>query len=67
MISHGQSRRNVESRLLFALTFILVAWAFFVLNTELAIRWNQSAEQSGGSSWQFGQVRKKKESFNFQD
>jgi len=58
-MSHGQSRRNVDSRLLFTLTFILVAWAFFVLNTELAIRWNQSAEQNGGSSWQFGQVRKR--------
>lgn len=39
------------------LLFILIAWALFVLNTELLIRWNQSAEQNEGSSWQFGQVR----------
>jgi len=58
-MSHGQSRRNVDSRLLFTLIFILVAWAFFVLNTELAIHWNQSAEQNRGSSWQFGQVWKR--------
>jgi len=37
------------------LGFILIFWAFFVLNTELLIRWNQVAQN--GSKWQFGQVR----------
>jgi len=39
------------------LFFILIAWAAFVLNTELLIRWNESAAQNGESSWQFGQVQ----------
>jgi len=40
--------------LIFTLFFILIAWAFFVYNTEAII----SANQPGQSmSWQFGQVR----------
>ena len=54
---HGKPTRNIDNELLFTLAFILVVWALFVLNTELAIRWNQSAGQNGASSWQFGQVR----------
>ncbi|KAJ7602559.1 hypothetical protein DFH06DRAFT_1488646 [Mycena polygramma] len=53
---YGTPRALVDGRLLFMLMFITVFWAFFVLNTELVIRWNQPTEAASGSNWQFGQI-----------
>jgi hypothetical protein len=39
------------------LLFIIIFWAFFVLNTELVIHWNQPTQTGSGTNWQFGQVR----------
>lgn len=39
------------------LSFIVIFWGFFVLNTELVIRWNKPADGDDGATWQFGQVR----------
>lgn len=49
-------RPLVDDRLLVMLFFILLLWVFFVLNTELLIRWNHFAVADGGSPWGFGQI-----------
>lgn len=49
-------RRLVDTNLVFMLLFILLFWAFFVLNTELVIRWNQVTTDGSRLNWQFGQV-----------
>ncbi|KAF7344024.1 hypothetical protein MVEN_01691800 [Mycena venus] len=49
-------RRLMDERLLFMLLCIVICWFFFVLNTELVIRWNQPTQADPGSSWQFGQI-----------
>ncbi|KAJ7845796.1 hypothetical protein B0H13DRAFT_2675828 [Mycena leptocephala] len=46
----------VDWDLLFTLCCIIVFWAFFVLNTELVIRWNQPNQAESGPRWQFGQI-----------
>ncbi|KAJ7432695.1 hypothetical protein FB451DRAFT_1572945 [Mycena latifolia] len=51
-----RSRALINYRLLFMLFCIVISWAFFVLNTELAIHWNQPTQADAGPSWQFGQI-----------
>ncbi|KAF8800986.1 hypothetical protein BYT27DRAFT_7148103 [Phlegmacium glaucopus] len=53
---YGDPRPLVDAALLFMLGFILLFWAFFVLNTELVIRWNQVAQNGSRLNWQFGQI-----------
>ncbi|KAJ6554324.1 hypothetical protein B0H19DRAFT_1153163 [Mycena capillaripes] len=55
-IHYGTPRALIDGRLLFMLLFIIIFWAFFVLNTELVIRWNQPTQAGSGASWQFGQI-----------
>ncbi|KAJ7108927.1 hypothetical protein C8R43DRAFT_1139856 [Mycena crocata] len=52
---YGSPRALIDGRMLFMLLFILVFWAFFVLNTELVIHWNQPPGGDFGLTWQFGQ------------
>jgi hypothetical protein len=49
-------RLLVDWDLLFMLFCLVIFWAFFVLNTELVIHWNQPTQADSGPSWQFGQV-----------
>ncbi|KAJ7055868.1 hypothetical protein C8F01DRAFT_1157952 [Mycena amicta] len=51
-----QARLMVDWQLLFTLFCIVVFWAFFVLNTELVIHWNQPTPADSGPNWQFGQI-----------
>jgi hypothetical protein len=46
----------MDGRLLAVLLFMTIFWVFFVLNTELVIRWNQPTSTDSGPTWQFGQV-----------
>ncbi|KAJ6559900.1 hypothetical protein B0H19DRAFT_1260584 [Mycena capillaripes] len=55
-LSSDKSRAFINYRLLFMLSCIVISWAFFVLNTELAINWNQPTQADAGASWQFGQI-----------
>ncbi|KAJ7467201.1 hypothetical protein FB451DRAFT_1402032 [Mycena latifolia] len=54
---YGTPRALVDGPLLFMLVFILIFWAFFVLNTELVIRFNRPQSPNNfQSNWQFGQI-----------
>ncbi|KAJ6508096.1 hypothetical protein DFH09DRAFT_1199344 [Mycena vulgaris] len=54
---YGTPRLLIHWPLVFTLLFITLFWAFFVLNTELVIRWNRPPSQAtSGTNWQFGQI-----------
>ncbi|KAJ7261941.1 hypothetical protein C8J57DRAFT_1335838 [Mycena rebaudengoi] len=46
----------VDENLLTMLLFILIVWAFFVLNIELVIHWYQPSPDNSVPNWQFGQI-----------
>ncbi|KAJ7135944.1 hypothetical protein C8R44DRAFT_848713 [Mycena epipterygia] len=55
--NYGRTARAlIDGQLLFMLLCIVILWAFFVLNTELVIRWNQPTQADPGPNWQFGQI-----------
>ncbi|KAJ6452299.1 hypothetical protein C8R45DRAFT_86474 [Mycena sanguinolenta] len=53
---HGTPTLPMDGRLLAVLLFITIFWIFFVLNTELVIRWNQPTSANLGPTWEFGQI-----------
>ncbi|KAF7361184.1 hypothetical protein MSAN_01150300 [Mycena sanguinolenta] len=53
---HGTPTLPMDGRLLAVLLFITIFWIFFVLNTELVIRWNQPTSANSGPTWEFGQI-----------
>ncbi|KAJ7771513.1 hypothetical protein B0H16DRAFT_186704 [Mycena metata] len=53
---YGTATPLVDRSLLVILFFILIFWAFLVLNTELVVRWYQPIQKDSVSNWQFGQI-----------
>ncbi|KAF7343072.1 hypothetical protein MVEN_01737600 [Mycena venus] len=48
---------QIDWKVVFKITIILILWGLAVMNTELLIRWNHFAASDGShSEWQFGQV-----------
>ncbi|KAF7366131.1 hypothetical protein MVEN_00489900 [Mycena venus] len=53
---YGTPTALVDRQLLVVLFFILIIWAFLVLNIELIIRSYQPTQDDSASNWQFGQI-----------
>ncbi|KAJ7799136.1 hypothetical protein B0H14DRAFT_2904250 [Mycena olivaceomarginata] len=53
---YGTATPLVSRPLLVTLFFIIITWAFLVLNTELTIRWYRPIRNDLVSDWQFGQI-----------
>ncbi|KAF7355822.1 hypothetical protein MVEN_00910400 [Mycena venus] len=53
---YGIPTALVDNQLLVIIFFILVIWAFLVLNTELTIRWYRPTQNDAVTNWQFGQM-----------
>ncbi|KAJ7440309.1 hypothetical protein B0H11DRAFT_546261 [Mycena galericulata] len=53
---YGTATPLVHRQMLVIIFFILILWAFLVLNTELIVRWYQPTRDDSASNWQFGQI-----------
>ncbi|KAF7333036.1 hypothetical protein MVEN_02410000 [Mycena venus] len=53
---YGTATPLIDRPLLVILFFILIIWAFLVLNTELVVHWYQPTQENSVSNWQFGQI-----------